>query len=169
MANGILVPIDFSDVTEVVLARVSQLAKALDAKIWLIHIADSVPVFPTYEVGAATPYPRADMAIRLRHEHQRLQEYQHACEEDGLTVTAMLVHGIPGDKIVAEAERFRPMMIAMGSHGHGALHHLMMGSVCEYVLKHVACPVMIVPSRSGTYTSDAPAKSESAAKTNAET
>lgn len=165
MAKGILVPIDFSDVTEVLLAQAAELAKALDAKIWLIHVADCVPVFPTYEVEASTPYPRADMAVRLRHEHQRLQEYQHACQEDGLPVTAMLVHGVPGAKIVEEAERFRPMMVAMGSHGHGALHNLMSGSVCEYVMKHAACPVMIVPSRTGTYTSDAEPKSKSAATT----
>ena len=162
MGKSILVPIDFSDVTEVLLGRATMLAEALEAKIWLIHVATSVPVFPTYEVESGTPYPRADMALRLRNEHQRLQEYQHACREDGLVVTAMLVHGTAGPKIVEEAMRFRPVMIALGSHGHGALHHLMMGSVCEYVMKHATCPVMIVPSRVGTYESDVDVKDKSA-------
>jgi len=33
----------------------------------------------------------------------------------------------------------------MGSHGHGMLHHLLVGSVTEGVLKKATCPVTIVP------------------------
>lgn len=33
----------------------------------------------------------------------------------------------------------------MGSHGHGGLHHLLMGSVAEGVLRKAHCPVMLVP------------------------
>jgi nucleotide-binding universal stress UspA family protein len=34
----------------------------------------------------------------------------------------------------------------MGSHGHGALYHLFVGSVTTAVLKEAPCPVLVVPS-----------------------
>ena len=42
MSENILVPIDFSDATDAVAAKATQLAKALGAKMWLIHTGDSL-------------------------------------------------------------------------------------------------------------------------------
>ena len=151
MNKSILVPIDFSDVTEVLLGKARQLAKALNAKLWLLHVATSGHVYTNFEAEIGLAYPRGDVASDLRHEHRQLQEYEAACHHDALAATAMLVKGKPGPKIVAEAQRLRPILIALGSHGHGALHHLLMGSVCEYVMQHATCPIMIVPSKTGTY------------------
>jgi hypothetical protein len=38
-------------------------------------------------------------------------------------------------------------MIVMGSHGHGALFNLLMGTVCNGVLRKARCPVVVVPAR----------------------
>ena len=34
----------------------------------------------------------------------------------------------------------------MGSHGHGAIYELLVGSVTEGVLRKARCPVLVVPS-----------------------
>jgi len=154
MSKSILVPIDFSDVTDVLLAEATRLAKALDARLWVVHVATSGHVYTNFEAEIGLSYPRDEVAADLRDEHRQLQEYEAACRQDGLDATAMLVQGKPGPKIVEEAQRLRPLFIALGSHGHGALHHLLMGSVCEYVVQHATCPVMIVPSRVGAYITD---------------
>jgi len=58
---------------------------------------------------------------------------------------AMLVPGDPSGKLPEEIDRLRPEMVVMGSHGHGALYQLLAGSVCQAVLNHAACPVVVVP------------------------
>lgn len=145
MSENILVPIDFSDVTDAVIARASQLAKALGAKVWMIHTAVPEPDFVGYEVGPE--YIRDSAARHLREEHQKLGEYQEKLRADGVDVTAMLVPGEAVDKIIQEAESLEADWIVLGSHGHGALHNLLAGSVCQGVLSRASCPVVIVPSR----------------------
>jgi len=34
----------------------------------------------------------------------------------------------------------------MGTHGHGAMYHLLVGSAAKGVLKHATRPVLLVPS-----------------------
>jgi nucleotide-binding universal stress UspA family protein len=145
MQNNILAPIDFSDVTDAVVAKTAQLAKALDAKVWLIHAAVPEPDFVGYEVGPE--YIRDSAARHLRDEHQKLGEYQEKLREEGVDVTAMLVPGDAVDKIIQEAQRLEIDWIVLGSHGHGALYNLLAGSVCQGVLSKAQCPVVIVPSR----------------------
>jgi nucleotide-binding universal stress UspA family protein len=145
MAGNILVPIDFSDVTETVLAQARRLADALGAKTWLIHVASARPDFLGYEVGPVNV--RDSVARQLHKEHEQLQQYQDEFRAEGLIATALLVPGVPPKKILEEAERLKPDLIVIGSHGHGALFHLLAGSVCEGVLKHAPCPVVVVPAR----------------------
>ena len=145
MAHNVLTPIDFSDVTDAVIAQTAQLAKAFDAKVWLIHTAVPEPDFVGYEVGPE--YIRDSAARHLRDEHRMLGEYQETLRGENVEVTAMLVPGEAIEKILQEADRLEVDWIVMGSHGHGALHNLLAGSVCQGVLHKSACPVLVVPNR----------------------
>ncbi len=144
MFRNILVPIDFSDITQSVLAEARRFARQFGGKITLIHVAAPEPDFIGYEVGPA--YIRDSVARHLREEHLTLQKHQDTFRQEGLEVTSMLVPGVPVRKIVAEVDRLKPDLIIIGSHGHGALYHLLMGSVAEAVVKHASCPVLIVPA-----------------------
>ncbi|MDP6044290.1 MAG: universal stress protein [Phycisphaerae bacterium] len=145
MSENILAPIDFSDATDAVVAKAAQLAKALDAKIWLIHAAIPEPDFVSYEVGPE--YIRDSAARHLREEHKMLGQYQEKLRADGVDVTAMLVPGQAIDKILQEAQRLEAGWIVLGSHGHGSLYNLLAGSVCQGVVRKAPCAVVIVPSR----------------------
>ena len=147
MSENILAAIDFSNVTDAVIARGEQLAKALGAKIWLIHAAIPEPDFVGYEVGPE--YIRDSAARHLREEHQVLGQYQDKLRGEGVEVTAMLVPGEAVEKILQEAASLEADWIVLGSHGHGALYNLLAGSVCQGVLSKATCPVVIVPSRPG--------------------
>jgi nucleotide-binding universal stress UspA family protein len=50
------------------------------------------------------------------------------------------------ESIVAEAQRLNADMIVVGSHHHGALYNLVVGSVTGDVLKRAKCPVLVVPN-----------------------
>jgi nucleotide-binding universal stress UspA family protein len=45
------------------------------------------------------------------------------------------------------AKRQRADLIVMGTHGHGALAKIVLGSVAERVISQASCPVMTVRGR----------------------
>ena len=55
--------------------------------------------------------------------------------------------GNPVGKIVAEVDRLAPDLVLMGSHGHGRLYEMLVGSVTNAVVRKVRRPVLLVPSQ----------------------
>lgn len=141
----ILVPVDLSDVTERVVDQARRLAQVMGARVTLLHVAPAEPEFVGFDPGP--PSVRAAEAQHLATEHRKTQALKGRLEDAGLQATALVVQGYPVEKIVQEAERLAAGLIVMGSHGHGALHHLLVGSVTEGVLRKARCPVVVVPAR----------------------
>jgi nucleotide-binding universal stress UspA family protein len=141
----ILIPVDFSDVTEKVIASGAQVARAFGAKVCLLHVAASEPEFIGYEPGPQTV--RDSVARHISEAHRMLHGLARDQESAGLAATALVVQGYPVEKILSEAAKLGADLIVIGSHGHGMLHHLLVGSVTEGVLKKARCPVLVVPAR----------------------
>jgi nucleotide-binding universal stress UspA family protein len=57
---------------------------------------------------------------------------------------AVVTSGSPAYAIVDYAREHGIDLIVMGTHGRGALAHLMMGSVAERVVRLASCPVLTV-------------------------
>ena len=142
--KNILVPIDFAPVGKEVLALASDIARAFNAKLWLVHVAAPDPEFVGYHAGPS--YVREQRADVLRHEHTDLQTMSAGLTSRGLTAEALLVQGPTTDTLLDEADRIKADLIVMGSHGRGGLFKALVGSVSEQVLKQSRVPVLIVPS-----------------------
>ena len=141
---SILVPIDFSDVTDRVLEEASLAARARNAKVWLLHVAMPEPDFVGFEGGPDVV--RDQVAREYREEHRRVQEYAARLAENGIDVTALLVQGPTVQTILDEADHHAAELIVMGSHGHGTLYQVIVGSVSEGVIRKTKCPVLLVPA-----------------------
>ena len=50
------------------------------------------------------------------------------------------------DTILAEATKLDADMIVIGTHGHGAMYRLLVGSVSEGVLHKSKCPILVIPT-----------------------
>ena len=74
----ILVPVDFSNVTDSTLQAAARLAGALKAELTLLHVAAPEPEFIGYETRPATV--RQAVAHQLSAEHKHLQELKHTLE-----------------------------------------------------------------------------------------
>lgn len=142
--KALLVPVDFSAVTDATVELAAQMAKAMTVPVWLLHVAQPDPDFVGYDTGP--PNVRDDVAHEMRGTHARLQQYSAQLRERGVDATALQVQGATVETILHEAERVGADLIVLGSHGHGALHRALLGSVSEGVLHRAACPVVIVPS-----------------------
>jgi nucleotide-binding universal stress UspA family protein len=62
----------------------------------------------------------------------------------GLNPASSWKLGHPGEVIATFAQAGKFDMLVMGSHGHGALGNLVMGSVATQVLAHCTVPVLLV-------------------------
>ena len=59
----------------------------------------------------------------------------------------MQLTGHPVSSILAKAAATKAAYIVLGSHGHGAVYDLIVGSTTHGVLRRARCPVLVVPIR----------------------
>ena len=141
-----LIAVDFSPGAGRVLDVALELARERGLSVSLVHVAPPDPDFVGYGPGPKTV--RDTAAQHLRQEHRDLHAQEDRFRAAGIQCHALLVQGFPGDMIVKEAQRLGADLIVMGSHGHGMLRHLVVGSVTDAVLRKTPCPVLVVPTRS---------------------
>ena len=144
MSDGILAAIDFSDITEQVVAEAVRLAKALNMPLRLLHVAAGEP---EPELARSAEVYRSLTGYWIAGLRKQLEGYRRECEADGLEVSATIHSGIPVKSILYEAERVEAAFLVLGSHGHGRLHDLVGGSVCQGVLRRATCPVVVIPAQ----------------------
>jgi universal stress protein A len=135
LIQRILCPIDFSHASGRAFAYAERLAQSTSAELVLLHAFD-VPETLNL-MGQEHP---ADPMVR--------DQLDAVPVSPGVRVARMLHAGSPGQVICWVAQEHGCDLIVLGSHGRGALAHLLMGSVAEYVLRHARCPVLTVRDRS---------------------
>lgn len=143
--KNLLAAVDFSEVTERVMEAVISLARQLGAEVRLVHVAEPDPEFVGYEVDTAAL--RDVHAREYRDEHRRLQALADRLRQEGIDAKALLIRGATVEKIAEEAERVGADLVVVGSHGHGALHRALLGSVSEGLIRVIRRPVLIVPAQ----------------------
>jgi len=140
----LLIATDLSDSSTKVIKNALELAKALSAKMWLIHVVEPDP-----DIVGITARPQSDQDIiagKLREEHRELQEIAKEIRNQGLRITALLVQGPTVEVILNEALELDVNIIVIGSHGRGAVYKLLVGSVSGGILKKARCPVLVIPT-----------------------
>jgi nucleotide-binding universal stress UspA family protein len=137
----ILVLIDFSDVTRKVLDQALAMAKAFGSDIALMHVVPEEPVVVDFAPAPMAPDPDVFNARQ-----RQLFALRDSLKTHGINVTAQQFGGVLLNTLLDQIEQLNPDIIIMGSHGHGALYHLLVGSVTESVIKHATRPVLVVPS-----------------------
>lgn len=139
----LLVAIDFSDPTDLILRVAKRLAAGLDASVWIVHAAEPEPDFVGYDAGPEVV--RGQVAKELRDEHRRLQDYAEQLREAGLETKAILVQGPTVEALLEMAEKQGSDLIVVGSHGRGMVAEMLMGSVSQGLIRAGRCPVTVVP------------------------
>jgi nucleotide-binding universal stress UspA family protein len=122
----ILVPVDFSSNARRALDYAHGLAVKFDAALHLVHVCE-VP-------GAMTP---ALDAYAIAYSNWSLQLGEEAEKQlnaitpalGDVRVTTEVLFGRPAPAILESAAANKADLIVMGTHGHGALMHMVMGNV----------------------------------------
>ncbi len=142
---NILVGIDFGESSHLITQAAALLARALEAKIWLVHVAEPDPEFVGYEADSTAM--RDVVAKRYHAEHRDLQTIAQGLRDDGLDCVGLLVQGATVATLLHEADKVAADIIVVGSHGKGVIKRLLIGSTSEGVLHRASVPVYVVPTR----------------------
>ena len=141
----LLVALDLSEPTELIVKEAELLAKNMSARIWILHNAEPEPDVLEFKTDPQTA--RESLAEKFHREHRQIQDIAKRLRNEGLKATALLVHGPTVETILKEASDLDVDMIIVGSHGRSAVYQLLVGSVSEGILRGSRCPVLIVPTR----------------------
>jgi len=139
----LLVPIDFSAVTEDVIDTAVAFARAFEGQVALIHVVQ--PPVVTSEFALPVDVLQEAVATGERAATAKLGSYAEMFRAAGLGCEAIVRHGPPVAMIREEAERVKADYIIMGSHGHGKLYDFLVGSTASGVMKRAKCGIVIVP------------------------
>ena len=140
----ILVATDFSESSDAALMYGRELASRFGATLHVLHVAQDV-YLSTYggeNYTAVVP----DLQQQIEEDaRRRLHALLIDSDNSGPpTIPAIRTTPSPAFAIVDYAKEHEINMIVMGTHGRGALAHLVMGSVAERVVRLAPCPVLTV-------------------------
>jgi len=139
----LLIAVDFSTTFDPVIKYAGKLGNLLNAKIWLLHVAEPNPELVGREVASQAV---RDLAAKKFHEeHRKLQEAGDELRKAGLDCVALLIQGGTTETILAEAERLGIDMIVVSSEVKHAIKKLFLGSTCEDLIMTSTIPVLVVP------------------------
>jgi nucleotide-binding universal stress UspA family protein len=143
--KAILAAVDFSPVSELVVAEAAALARVLCGKVVLV----TVLVEPIYLKEYAPPQ-KSIAQITVAHERtvrKRLAAIQQRLRSEFVPADVVIRRGSAALHLIAEAEEHDAAFIVIGSHGHTAFFELVLGSTTQAVVKRARQPVVIIPHR----------------------
>jgi nucleotide-binding universal stress UspA family protein len=140
----ILVATDFSEPSEAALAYGRELARNFAATLLVVHVVDDL----LSRVAGSDGFVFSDPTLQAQVEEtarQRIGALLSNEDRDELNAEALVTtSNTPAYAIVDYARQANVDLIVMGTHGRGAVAHLLMGSVAERVVRIAPCPVLTV-------------------------
>lgn len=146
----VLIALDYHPVSETVAEAGYELAKKLSAEVCLMHvIADasyyeiSYPEFMGYvsvsEVGTS--------GERISQMQKNAEEFleKAATHLNDPSVQTHLADGKTKDAILNYSREWNADILVMGTHGHGVLEKVVLGTVASSIIERTKIPVYLVP------------------------
>lgn len=137
--DKILVPTDFSEHSAKAVHYGAELAAKYGAELHIFHAVDTTPI--SYVEGPNVP-PEA--AAEMEAAAIRQLDELKIDSADDLQVIRKVVQGHPFVEIVRYAKDSTADLIVIGTHGRGAIAHMLLGSVAEKVIRKAPCSVLVV-------------------------
>jgi nucleotide-binding universal stress UspA family protein len=160
--KNILVATDFSEAADAALAYGRELARAFGATLHVLHVADDVYVRLGGDAYVAVlPELQRDVEEAAR---RKLADLLVDNDPNPLPTKPVVATASGAALVIVDyAKTAHIDLVVVGTHGRGAVAHLLMGSVAERVVRTAPCPVLTVrhPEREFV-TPDLPAASAQA-------
>jgi nucleotide-binding universal stress UspA family protein len=143
----IVAAVDFSNATAGVLEAAVKITRAFDSSLHLLHVLEPEPSYTAYGFT-----PDEFPAIHLFQEEARkratarLQEVLAKVAGDVPGASMHLAEGSPLHALVDCTAEVGADLVVLGSHGHGAVAALLLGSVAEGMVRKAVVPTLVIPA-----------------------
>ena len=141
--KNIVVPIDFSDTTDVLIDGAVNFAKEVVGKICLIHVAPADIGFAIGDMGFQY-FPEIEKS-EISEELSELNEIEKRVEAKGVACEHLLKQGVASEIILDYAKEKDASYIVMGSHGRSGIYDVFIGSLTKDITKKSSVPVLVLP------------------------
>ncbi len=143
MYKHLLIAVDGSDLSDKALSQGVALAKALGAKVTIVHVSLPWSSIAVGEIAVMFP-PQEYEANMAQAAAQLLGRMKTAAEAAGVSAAVEHVTDPHPDRaILATAEKQGCDLLVMGSHGRRGIAGLLLGSVTAKTLTHSKIPVLV--------------------------
>ena len=146
MMREIIAAVDFSDVSEPVLDTAVNITRAMGGQLHLVHVVEAEPTYAAY--GFSPDDFPAMHEIQVESTSRAAIKLSKMAEQAGLMgIQTKVIRGQPLHALLDYAKQVGGDMLVLGSHGHGFLNSLLLGSVAEGCVRKAELPALIVPIR----------------------
>ncbi|HSB79378.1 MAG TPA: universal stress protein [Candidatus Methylomirabilis sp.] len=145
MYQKILVPLDGSQLAEMVLPHAIAVAKATRAEVTLVTVVTHTTGGPEKAYVETLPEVVAERRAAATAEAvMYLERVQRGLKEQGVAAHCDSIEGDVADSILGYAEHKGFDLIAMATHGRSGLDRFLMGSIAEKVVRGSLKPVLLI-------------------------
>lgn len=145
--KNIIVAVDFSNATPGVTQIAVDLAKAFGANLELFHVIEPEPSYTAYGFTPDEfPAMYAFQEEARRRAAEKLEELLTKVRTDVPKATSKMTEGSPLRSLLERVKESSADLVVLGSHGHGAIAALLIGSVAEGMVRKSTVPTLIVPA-----------------------
>jgi nucleotide-binding universal stress UspA family protein len=144
MFESIVVGTDGSTTAREAVRQATELARAVEAKVYLVSAYEPVPEGRLRDERQEVPDDLQWMVNPREDVERTLEEGASALEADGIAVETLAREGDPADAILDVAEEKGADLIVVGNKGMTGAKRFLLGSVPNKVSHHAPCSVMII-------------------------
>lgn len=138
--DHLLVALDGSPMAEKVLETALSIAKAMNARVTLLHV-----VSPHVTLGARVyPLPSGHLGDRMNKAREYLSTVVERLSDRALSVEPLVVEkAIPARAILDVARERDARLVAVATHGYRRMSRAILGSVADKVLRGSESPILV--------------------------
>jgi nucleotide-binding universal stress UspA family protein len=138
----IIATTDFSDQSLAGVRRAADLAGRFGADLTVVYVVDDR--LPALILAASSESVAATVEKYRKRAAKTLETYVSTHLPGMDNVESVVLTGSPHEAVVELARERQVDLIVVGTHGHGFVGHVLMGSTAERILHHAPCPVLVV-------------------------
>ena len=145
MKNQILIAVDLSESSELVIKKGIELAIKMEASVILSSV---VPMYVDYLQSQMSMVPTPWDEIYTAQKEAAIKELKLVQDKfPNIPIEIYVEVGNAKDVVIEKAKKEKVDYRVVGTHGRTGFSHVVMGSTAEYIVRHSTMPVMVVPMK----------------------
>jgi len=146
MIKKVLLPVDFSEVTDAVVESAKFVGEKFKPKFYLLHVISPLVYVSMLETMVVDVIDTEVIEEIEETKRKNAENLLNSLKEklSGFEVETVIDIGSPADVIVEKEETYNVDLTILGGHQKGLVERILLGSTSEAVVKHSKKPVLVI-------------------------